>query len=91
LFVEHAVAVDPAAIIVWNWNFVVWENKGHCANFGGLAAIAPALAPRYWSPATRRSALPIASAVTNRSRSSSFAHLPAAACPASSGSTVLPT
>lgn len=33
--------VDPAAIFVWN--FVVWENKGHCANFGGLAAIAPAL------------------------------------------------
>ena len=32
----------PGAATVHNW--VVWENKGHCVNFGGFAAIAPALA-----------------------------------------------
>jgi hypothetical protein len=35
-------AVNPLTLVVHR--FVVWENKGHCVNFGGLAAIAPALA-----------------------------------------------
>jgi hypothetical protein len=37
-----AFAVDPVTQIFYEW--VVWENKGHCGNFGGLAAIGPALA-----------------------------------------------
>lgn len=35
-------AMNPAT--GWWYEWVVWENKGHCGNFGGLAAIAPALA-----------------------------------------------
>ncbi|MGC4067353.1 MAG: hypothetical protein QM784_22460 [Polyangiaceae bacterium] len=34
-------AVNPLTLVVHR--FVVWENKGHCVNFGGLAAIGPAL------------------------------------------------
>ena len=35
-------AVNPLTLVLHR--FVVWENKGHCINFGGAAAIAPALA-----------------------------------------------
>jgi hypothetical protein len=35
-------AIDPATG-TW-YHFVVWENKGHCGNWGGAAAMAPALA-----------------------------------------------
>ncbi len=38
--VTYAVTPGPVNIVQ---NFVVWENKGHCVNFGGLAAIGPAL------------------------------------------------
>jgi len=36
-------SVDTGGGAVFVWDFVVWENKGHCVNFGGAAAIAPAL------------------------------------------------
>lgn len=34
----------PGGPVPWVHFYVVWENKGHCVNFGGAMAIAPALA-----------------------------------------------